>query len=157
LNGDYSRFSFDPRRNYSGVLQQQGRALLDQDWNEQSEIAGRRLRAALADAVGRVFVATAGAFKIESDGRGGLTIRRGRIYVDGPLAENHGAGREVPAFSKRGRGKLKDGSAARRSIPSTCARGEEGTTAYPAPPKIRAAQRWLFHNFISKRRSRQRF
>ena len=39
MSGDYSRFPFDPRRNYSGVLLQQGRVLLDQDWNEQSAIA----------------------------------------------------------------------------------------------------------------------
>jgi hypothetical protein len=32
------------------------------------------------------------AFKIVSDGRGGLMIGRGRIYVDGLLADNHGTG-----------------------------------------------------------------
>lgn len=95
MSGDYSRFSFDPRRNYSAVLQQQGHILTDSDWNEQSEIARRNLRAALVDVLGRVFVATPGAFKIDSDGRGGLTIGRGRLYVDGLVAENHGAGRPL--------------------------------------------------------------
>lgn len=95
MSGDYSRFPFDPRRNYSGVLLQQGRVLLDQDWNEQSAIASRGFRAAVVDLLGRIFLATPDAFKIESDGRGGLTIGRGRIYVDGVVAENHGAGRPV--------------------------------------------------------------
>jgi Family of unknown function (DUF6519) len=95
MSGDYSRFPFDPRRNYSAVLMQQGRALLDRDWNEQSGIASRGFRAAVVDFLGRVFLATPDAFKIECDGRGGLIIGRGRIYVDGLLAENHGAGRPV--------------------------------------------------------------
>lgn len=92
MSGDYSRFTSDPRRDYSGLLLQQGRVLLDQDWNEQSAIVIRSFRAAVVGVVGRFFLATPGAFKIESDGRGGLTIGRGRIYVDGLLAENHGAG-----------------------------------------------------------------
>ena len=95
MSGDYSRFPFDPRRNYSGVLLQQGRTLLDQDGNEQSAMASRGFRAAVMDVLGRIFLATPGAFKIESDGRGGLTIGRGRIYVDGLVAENHGAGDPV--------------------------------------------------------------
>ena len=69
--------------------------MLDQDWNEQSAIVSRSFRAGMVDVLGRVFLATPDAFKIESDGRGGLTIERGRIYVDGLVAENHGAGRLV--------------------------------------------------------------
>lgn len=95
MSGDYSRFSFDPRRNYSAVLLQQGRVLLDQDWNEQSAMASRTFRAAVVDLFGRVVLATPDAFKVECDGHGGLTIGRGRIYVDGLVAENHGAGRPV--------------------------------------------------------------
>lgn len=103
MSGDYSRFSFDARRNYSAVLMQQGRILLDQDWNEQSGIASRGFRAAVVDLLGRVFLATPDAFKIECDGRGGLTIGRGRIYVDGLVAENHGTGRPVwdPALDEQ--------------------------------------------------------
>jgi hypothetical protein len=95
VSGDYSRFSFDPRRNYSAVLLQQRRVLLDQDWNAQSVMVGRAFRATMIDLLGRIFLATPGALKIECDGRGGLTIGRGRIYVDGLMAENHGAGRPV--------------------------------------------------------------
>lgn len=92
MSGDYSRFTFDPRNNYSGVLLQQGRVLLDQDWNAQSAMTSRSLRAAVVDVLGRVFLAMPGAFKIVSDGRGGLMIGRGRIYVDGLAADNHGTG-----------------------------------------------------------------
>jgi hypothetical protein len=92
MSGDYSRLPFDPRRNYSGVLLQQGRVLLDQDWNAQSAMTSRSFRAAMVDILGRVFLPMPSAFKIESDGRGGLTIGRGRIYVDGLVADNHGTG-----------------------------------------------------------------
>jgi len=51
--------------------------------------------------------------------------------------------REAPASSKRGRGKLKDWCASRRSIPSLYARERKGTTAHPALQRIRAAERWL--------------
>jgi len=95
MGGDYSRFPFDPKRNYFAVLLQQGRTLLDADWNEQSAIASRGMRAAIVDVLGPVFLASQGAFKIESDGHGGLAIGRGRIYVDGLVAENHGVGRPV--------------------------------------------------------------
>lgn len=54
MSGDYSRFPFDPRRNYSAVLLQQGRVLLDQDWNEQSAMASRGFRAAVVDLLGRI-------------------------------------------------------------------------------------------------------
>src|ERR1700687_3012976 len=71
MSGDYSRFTFDPRRNYSGVLLQQGRVLLDQDWNAQSAMTSRSFRAAVVDLLGRVFLQMPSAFKIVSDGRGG--------------------------------------------------------------------------------------
>lgn len=34
MSGDYSRFTFDPHNDFSGVLMQQGRVQLDADWNE---------------------------------------------------------------------------------------------------------------------------
>ena len=92
MNGDYSRLTFDPSRNYSGVRMQQGRVLLDSAWNEQAELLNRRARAAIIDTFGRLHVASPEAFAI-SLGPGGLMIGGGRIYVDGLIAENHGAGR----------------------------------------------------------------
>jgi hypothetical protein len=91
MSGDYSRETFDPRRDFSGVLMQQGRVQLDADWNELVEIISRRLRAETTDIIGRCTVPaeTPDGFKIEVSG-GVLAIGRGRIYVDGLLAENHG-------------------------------------------------------------------
>jgi hypothetical protein len=91
MSGDYSRKTFDPLRDFSGVLMQQGRVQLDADWNELVGIVSRRLRAETTDIIGRGTVPkeTPNGFKIEIGG-GVLTIGRGRIYVDGLLAENHG-------------------------------------------------------------------
>jgi hypothetical protein len=91
MSGDYSRKTFEPRRDFSGVLMQQGRVQLDADWNELVGIISRRLRAETIDIIGRgtVPTETPDGFKIEISG-GVLTIGRGRIYVDGLLAENHG-------------------------------------------------------------------
>ena len=35
MSGDYTRFTFDPLKRYSGVRMQQGRVQLDSDWNEE--------------------------------------------------------------------------------------------------------------------------
>ena len=91
MSGDYSRKTFDPKRDFSSVLMQQGRVQLDADWNEMAAIIGRRWRAETTDIIGRSTVPkeTPDGFKIEIT-NGQLTIGRGRIYVDGLLAENHG-------------------------------------------------------------------
>ena len=70
---------------------QQGRVQLDADWNEWSRILDRRLRAETTDIIGRAPVPkeTPDGFRIQL-AAGALTIGRGRIYVDGLLAENHG-------------------------------------------------------------------
>lgn len=98
MSGDYSRRQFDPQRDFTGILMQQGRVQLDSDWNEQVEILDRHQRAETLDVVGRCGVpsATPQGFQIGLDADGQLTIGRGRIYVDGLLAENHGGG--TPEF-----------------------------------------------------------
>jgi len=99
---DISRARFDPRQDYSGVLLQQGRVLLDADWNELVSLLGRRSRAAAADlgssgpgpgtaGVAVVPRTTPDGFAVTVTG-GDLTIGAGRMYVDGILAENHGFG-----------------------------------------------------------------
>jgi hypothetical protein len=94
MSGDYSRHIFDPKKHHSGVLMQQGRVQLDADWNENVEISDRRWRAETTDIVGKYGVPkeTPDGFKIEIQGGdlSKLTIGRGRIYVNGLLAENHG-------------------------------------------------------------------
>ncbi|MGY3149408.1 hypothetical protein ACVWYQ_006407 [Bradyrhizobium sp. USDA 3397] len=96
MSGDYSRNSFEPQRNFSAVRMQQGRVALDADWNEQGAIIERRARAQTVDLLGRRGVPreTADGFKVSIVTQGGrrmLKIGRGRMYVDGLLAENHGA------------------------------------------------------------------
>jgi Family of unknown function (DUF6519)/Right handed beta helix region len=94
MSSDISRQRFDAKNDFSGVLMQQGRVLLDADWNEWLEIIDRRRRAETVDTIGRAVVPleTPNGFKIVWDTQNhSLLIGPGRIYVHGLLAENHGA------------------------------------------------------------------
>ena len=93
MAGDYTKRRFNPLNDASGVFYQQGRVMLDQDWNELVDIMDRRWRAETVDIIGRAVVPTftQDGFKIRNvTGKNDLTIGAGRIYVDGLLAENHG-------------------------------------------------------------------
>src|SRR5882724_6951034 len=88
MSGDYTRFTFDPSKRYSGVLMQQGRVQLDSDWNEEIDILRRRLRTTTLDTLGPLGVpysVSPDAFSIgwivgpPAD----LSIGSGRLYVDG--------------------------------------------------------------------------
>lgn len=96
MSGDYSRIRFDPRKHFANVLMQQGRVQLDSDWNEMAAVFDRRFRAQLADTLGRFVVPrrTPDAFAVARVGER-LTIGPGRMYVDGLMPENHGAGPQV--------------------------------------------------------------
>ena len=92
---DNSRFTFDPWKNYSGVVMEQGRVQSDSDWNEWLAELSRRIQAGTLDTLGRaVYPATTPyAFQITASTAGGntsISIGAGRMYVDGLLAENHG-------------------------------------------------------------------
>jgi hypothetical protein len=93
MAGDYTRFTFRPEHNRSGVLLQQGRVQLDADFNEFVELLDRRLRVETVDVIGRCGVPreTPNGFLIQAAG-GALSIGIGRCYVDGLLAENRGTG-----------------------------------------------------------------
>jgi Family of unknown function (DUF6519)/Right handed beta helix region len=92
MAGDYTRMTFKSRKDYSGVLMQQGRVTLDADWNELVEALDHRLRAEIVDTLGRCVYSreTPDAFQIAAAG-GSLTIGPGRAYIHGLLVENHGA------------------------------------------------------------------
>jgi hypothetical protein len=92
MSGDYSRKTFKPVKNYSGVYMQQGRVQLDADWNEQQQINDRHRRVRTIDTMGKAVVprSAVDGFRIELPGDGSMMIHPGRIYVDGLLAENHG-------------------------------------------------------------------
>jgi hypothetical protein len=91
MSFDLSRIRFDARRDFLGVVMQQGRVQLDADWNEWVAQLARRLQAGTLDTFGGSVVprTTPDGFRIEAAG-GALAIGPGRMYVDGLLAENHG-------------------------------------------------------------------
>lgn len=104
MHGDFSRLTFWRDKGYAAVLAQQGRVLLDADFNEQAAIyayLGRRLA---ADLIGRhagpVLITDQGgplnqpfhSFEITpTAGQGGgppdLAIGAGRYYVDGIMID----------------------------------------------------------------------
>ena len=93
MGGDYTRFTFDPIKGFSGVHKQQGRVSLDSEFNEFEEILDRRDRAEMYDTVGQAVYAADHARRVSRSpsARGGkLTIGHGRMYVDGILAECFG-------------------------------------------------------------------
>jgi Family of unknown function (DUF6519) len=94
MKGDFTRWTFRPAANYSSVLLQQGRVLLDADWNEQRAIdltARRRLAADLiGPAAGPMGHVGFGLTPTDADSDGiheGLRLAAGRYYVDGILCE----------------------------------------------------------------------
>ena len=93
MSSDISRQRFNPANDFSSVLMQQGRVQLDADWNEWNEILDRHWRSETIDIIGRCVVPleTPAGFEIQLSGSK-MTIGRGRIYVHGLQAENHGAG-----------------------------------------------------------------
>lgn len=52
FRGDFSRDTFRPDKHYAQVLMQQGRVLLDADWNEQTSILLHYLRSLAVDLMG---------------------------------------------------------------------------------------------------------
>jgi hypothetical protein len=89
VRGDFSRITFLPGRHYSGVLLQQGRVLVDADFNEHEEIERYRLRMLARDLIGACGGPGDGAgFEITVDGSGQAVVGAGRYYVDGLLVEN---------------------------------------------------------------------
>ncbi|KRE82959.1 hypothetical protein ASG75_15590 [Rhodanobacter sp. Soil772] len=98
MKGDFARVSFDPTQHYSQVFQQQGRVLLEADWNEQAHIQLHLLRTLVRDLVGPCWAAGSG-FAItgsttNADGNSKplpLTdwqLAPGHFYVDGILCVN---------------------------------------------------------------------
>lgn len=92
-----SRDSFRPAANFSGVYLQQGRMILDADWNEATAIANARLEAALRDTVASGAPRT-GGLSIVAAGAA-IAIRPGALYVDGVPARLAGAA-DIPLLSQ---------------------------------------------------------
>ncbi len=129
MKGDFSRNTFDPTKHFSRILLQQGRVLLDSDWNEQTSVLLHYLQTLAADLIGPY-----GGPQAEC-GFGILTqddlpsscgpptpdteridrirqmsllrnflISRGRYYVEGILCENDNlsiyAASEIPEYTQ---------------------------------------------------------
>jgi hypothetical protein len=94
MKGDFTRFTFQPNKQYTSVLMQQGRLQLDADWNEQMSILAYQNQVQIQDMIG----ALAGAPR-QKDGKRGeegfkifatpdgedLIIQPGSYYVGGLL------------------------------------------------------------------------
>lgn len=97
MSFDNSRFTFNPWNDYSGVVMEQGRVQLDSDWNEWLAELLRRIQAGTLDTMGQAAypATTPHGFEItvttDASGAVHVNIGPGRMYVDGLLAENHGA------------------------------------------------------------------
>ena len=89
MAGDFSRNTFDPSRHFSGVLMQQGRVLVDAEWNEQIDIQQHRDQTETRDVIGHCGTPkTEDGFRITQTPSGDdLLIAPGRYYVDGLLCE----------------------------------------------------------------------
>ena len=96
MHGDFSRNSFDRRNRFSRVLMQQGRVLMDADWNENTAILLHQLRSLAAHIVGPHGGPEGEGFETLDSDRTNLAydfgVGRGAYYVQGILCENDGAG-----------------------------------------------------------------
>ncbi|HZX72662.1 MAG TPA: DUF6519 domain-containing protein [Rhodanobacter sp.] len=98
MKGDFARVTFDPTRHYSQVFQQQGRVLLEADWNEQGNIQLHLLRSLIRDLLGPCWAAGTGFALTGSTTDPNGTVKPlpltdwrlapGHFYVDGILCEN---------------------------------------------------------------------
>lgn len=102
MKGDFSRFTFDASSPYSRVLMQQGRVLVDADWNEAAEIHTYYLRALARDLIGPhggpadedgndgagFSITKRLADDNKTEVKNDFTIAGGRYYVQGILCEN---------------------------------------------------------------------
>lgn len=92
MKGDFTRFTFDPDKQYAQVLKQQGRVDLDADWNEAGAIQTYLDETRATDIIGRCGAPIdhagfgVGVTADSSD----LTLTAGRMYVDGILCETKG-------------------------------------------------------------------
>ena len=94
MKGDFARITFGPQLHFSQVLHQQGRVLLEADWNEQGAIQLHLLRSLIVDLVGTCWAAGDG-FRITQQDPNNRPLplkqwrlSRGHFYVDGILCEN---------------------------------------------------------------------
>ena len=94
MRGDFSIWRDERRQNFNGVLHQQGRVLLDADWNAQTVITNDWEDTAARDIIGAGVAGVPAdapiSFKITAAAVAGgeldLTVSPGRVWADGLLA-----------------------------------------------------------------------
>ncbi len=92
FRGDFTRDSFDPKKHFSQVMMQQGRVMLDSEFNELQQILTHQLRTLAKTLIGDHGGFDKG-FEIEvptktDESKNKFKIHRGSYYVDGILCEN---------------------------------------------------------------------
>lgn len=86
MTGDYTQVPLRPADRWTGARMQQGRVLLDHDWNLNLDAASRGLRDAVRDAIGWAgVVAGSPAFQVSVTTAGtlDLDLQPGHFWVDG--------------------------------------------------------------------------
>jgi hypothetical protein len=95
MKGDFSTWNKDRAQNFRGTLHQQGRVLLDRDWNAQTEIFNEWQETAGRDAFGAGVAAVPAevplSFKVTEArldaGVVKISANKGRVWADGLLVE----------------------------------------------------------------------
>ncbi|HET6642981.1 MAG TPA: DUF6519 domain-containing protein [Gaiellaceae bacterium] len=87
MKGDFSRWTFDPRKRFTAVLIQQGRQQVDSDWNEQAVMLEHLERTRFEDVVGSSAVPDGVGFEVCVGADGAPALSAGRIYAGGLLCE----------------------------------------------------------------------
>jgi hypothetical protein len=89
MKADITRSTFQKKKHYSKVNMQQGKVLVDADWNEELDIQRHHERTFLQDIIGKTGTPIEDpGFEVVPLGRG-YAINKGRYYVDGILCENN--------------------------------------------------------------------
>ena len=101
MKGDFSRLTFDPAKQFSRVLLQQGRVQLDADWNEQAALLLYHLRTLASAVIGPYGGVEQPAFKItagtaDNTPHPRLAVGAGHYFVNGIMCANDGTLRFTP-------------------------------------------------------------
>lgn len=95
MKGDFTKWAFEPLDNFTGVLHQQGRVLLDEDWNASNAVSSYLRQMQGRDAIGSNIAAVPAeakdSFKVVQASTDGatvdITLNPGRVWVDGLLLQ----------------------------------------------------------------------
>ena len=152
MHADLTRLTFDPDLAYRSVVMQQGRVLLDAEWNEQAAIAAHHDEARAADLIGPAGGPAPtdggpGPFAIVSLADGStpsgaawadLGVTPGHYYADGVLAES--APNPATAAAARGAWPLAD----QPHLPAIGGAASGGTSdpGLPEPDPAAGDGRW---------------